>query len=181
MVTMTPVLPAERTDAQLITAARAEPAAFAGVFDRHYEAIHGFLRARVGASLADELAPETFLQALRSVRRYDSSYPDARPWLYAIATNLVGRHRRAEARRLRAYARVELPDAAPGAPADLAPALAAALAALPTADRDALLLVAWGELTYEEAARALGVPIGTVRSRIHRARTRIRAALEASR
>lgn len=179
MTTMSPVPPAQRTDAELIDEAGRDPAAFAAVFDRHYVAIHGFLRARVGEGLADELASETFLQALRAIRRYDRSYPDARPWLFAIATNLIGRHRRAEGRRLRAYSRVELPGAAARDPRreEIAPALAAALEALPHADRDALLLVAWGELTYEEAARAAGVPVGTLRSRIHRARGRLQATL----
>ncbi|MCW2967396.1 MAG: polymerase ECF-subfamily sigma factor [Solirubrobacteraceae bacterium] len=177
MVTMTPVLAAQRTDAELIADSVAEPAAFAAVFDRHYAAIHGFLAARVGASLADELASETFLRALRGARRYDRAYPDARPWLYAIATNLVAGHRRAEARRLRAYARVGPPDEIHRDPSGFPPELAGALAELPAADRDALLLVAWAELSYEEAARAAGVPVGTVRSRIHRARRRLRAAL----
>jgi RNA polymerase sigma-70 factor (ECF subfamily) len=55
--------------------------------------------------------------------------------------------------------------------------LAAALARLPAAYRNALLLVAWGDLTYEQAATSLGVPVGTVRSRISRARARLRQAL----
>lgn len=179
MTTMSPVPPVQRTDAELIDEARRDPAAFAAVFDRHYGAIHSFLRARVDEALADELASETFLQALRAIRRYDLSFPGARPWLYAIATNLLGRHRRAEGRRLRAYSRVELPSATARDPRreEIAPALAAALEALPHADRDALLLVAWGELTYEEAARAADVPVGTLRSRIHRARARLQATL----
>jgi RNA polymerase sigma factor (sigma-70 family) len=178
MVTMAPVIGAQQTDADVIAAAVRDPAAFAELFDRHYASIHGFLRARVGEGLADELASETFLQALRSVRRYDRTFADARPWLFAIATNLVGRHRRSEGRRLRAYARVELPPPTDGPSGEaLAPALAAALQALAPADRDALLLVAWGELTYEEAARAAGIPIGTLRSRIHRARSQLRKLL----
>jgi RNA polymerase sigma-70 factor (ECF subfamily) len=178
MVPMSVVPRADPTDADLIAEAVRDPAAFATVFDRHYADIHGFLRARVGEGLADELASETFLQALRAAGRYDNAYPDARPWLYGIASNLVGRQRRAEARRLRAYRRVEIPQPASDHAGDaLAPALVAALEALPEADRDALLLVAWGELSYEEAARAEDVPIGTLRSRIHRARRRLRAAL----
>lgn len=56
--------------------------------------------------------------------------------------------------------------------------LAAVLADLPRRDRDALLLLAWGGLGYQEIARALGVPVGTVRSRLHRARSRLRSALD---
>jgi RNA polymerase sigma-70 factor (ECF subfamily) len=181
MVTMSPVAGAQPTDAELIVDARSRPAAFAAVFDRHYDAIHGFLQARVGRSLADDLASETFLQALRGLRRYDLAYPSARPWLYAIAGNLISHQRRAEERRLRAFAQMELPAAVADEWGEgLSPALASALAGLPAADRDALLLIAWGELTYEEAARALGVPVGTVRSRVHRARRRLRAALGAT-
>jgi RNA polymerase sigma-70 factor (ECF subfamily) len=168
----------ERTDAELIAAAVIDRAAFAEVFDRHYDEIHRFLRARVGEALADELASETFLQALRAVGRYDAGYPDARPWLYGIASNLVGRQRRAETRRLRAYRLIEISDVVVDTPAAaVAPMLVAALESLPEAERDALLLVAWGELSYEEAARAADVPIGTLRSRIHRARERLHEAL----
>ncbi|MGW5473333.1 RNA polymerase sigma factor, partial [Streptomyces chartreusis] len=58
--------------------------------------------------------------------------------------------------------------------------LSAALAALPARHRDVLLLVAWGDLSYEEAAQALGVPVGTVRSRLNRARSKLREALGGS-
>jgi len=58
--------------------------------------------------------------------------------------------------------------------------LAGALAALPARHRDVLLLIAWGDLDYAEAAEALGVPVGTVRSRLHRARTKLRQALGGS-
>jgi RNA polymerase sigma-70 factor (ECF subfamily) len=129
---------------------------------------------------------EVFLTAFRQRHRYLPSQPDARPWLYGIATNLIGRHRRAEVRMYRALARtgadpvtepftdeVEARVTAAGT----ARPLAAALARLPAAHRNALLLVAWGDLTYEQAATSLGVPVGTVRSRISRARARLRQAL----
>ena len=64
--------------------------------------------------------------------------------------------------------------------AQLGPRLAVALASLDASDRDVLLLAAWAELTYDEIAHATGVPVGTVRSRLHRARTRLRAHLESS-
>lgn len=179
--------PADATDAQAIAASLLDPPAFEAIFERHFAPIHRFLRARVGAQLAEELAAETFVQAFGSRGRYDRAFPDARPWLFAIASNLVRSQRRAEARRLRAYSRVDLRDEAPGDEdaaasrldaARRGPAVARALAALPDADRDTLLLVAWGDLTYEDAARALEVPVGTVRSRLHRARAAVRAALE---
>ncbi|WP_308168441.1 sigma-70 family RNA polymerase sigma factor [Nonomuraea sp. NEAU-A123] len=103
---------------------------------------------------------------------------------YGIASNLISRHHRAEVRQYRALARAGVEESSEdhadriaGSLADR-PWLAAALAKLPAAERDVLLLVAWAELTSEEAGKALGVAAGTVRSRLHRARTKIRAALD---
>ena len=173
------------SDAEVIARSRLEPAAFEAVFDRHYDAIHGYLRRRLDAPIAEELAAETFAHALRGVSRYDDQRPDALPWLYGIAANLARRHRRTEVRRLKAYARTgrdPLHDEHADAPARLdaaaaGPRLAAALAALKHDDRETLLLFAWAELSYEEIARALRVPVGTVRSRLHRARRALRGHL----
>lgn len=77
------------TDAQAIVASLRDPHAFEAIFERHFPPIHRFLRARVGAQLAEELASETFVQAFGSRGRYDPVHPDARPWLFAIASNLV--------------------------------------------------------------------------------------------
>jgi RNA polymerase sigma factor (sigma-70 family) len=174
------------SDANVIARARREPAAFAAIFDRHYDAIHGYLRRRLDAPIAEELAAETFARALRGLKRYDDARPDALPWLYGIAANLARRHRRTELRRLRAYARTgrdPLQDEHADAPARLdaaaaGPRLAAALAELRADDRETLLLFAWAELSYEEIARALDVPVGTVRSRLHRSRRTLRGHLE---
>ena len=127
-----------------------------------------------------------FLAAFAKRDRYDLSRADARPWLYGIATNLVGQHRRDEVRqyRIRQAAAPE-PEAAGHADrvaADITAQatralLGAALAALSAGDRDVLLLIAWEQLTYEEVSRALAIPVGTVRSRLHRARTKVREAL----
>ncbi|MCW3014215.1 MAG: polymerase, sigma-24 subunit, subfamily [Solirubrobacterales bacterium] len=175
-----------RTDADAILASVHDPYAFAPVFDRHFTAIHRYLAARLGSDVADELVAEVFERAFDARGRYDPAYPDAGPWLYGIATNLVHRRRRDERRRLAAYARLDR-DATEPSPAQvvaeradasaLAPAVAGALKALKRGDRDALLLVALADLSYEETARVLDVPVGTVRSRLHRARTTVRAAL----
>jgi RNA polymerase sigma-70 factor (ECF subfamily) len=174
-------------DAELIAASLRNPQAFAGVFDRYYAAVAGFLRRRLERSLADQLAAETFMQAFDGRGRYDLSRADARPWLFGIASHLLARHRRDEERRLRAFARAgrllggeqgfddvdgRLDAAAAG------PVLAAALASLGAGDREVLLLYAWGDLSYEEISVALRLPVGTVRSRLHRARERVRRELE---
>ena len=179
----------EGSDAALIAASLDSPLAFAGVFDRHYDFVHRYLGRRVGLDIADDLASETFMTAFRVRARYDHARPDARPWLLGIATNLVRHHRRAEVRRLRAYERLEVEHTAGideemvAARADAAaakPQIARALARIPDGDRDALLLHAWADLTYAEIALALEIPIGTVRSRIHRARQRLRELLDSS-
>lgn len=156
---------------------------FAAVFDRHYNTVHRYLARRVGPDLADDLAAETFTTAFDVRGRYDTAHPDALPWLFGIATNILRHHRRGEARRLRAYARLDRPadadDGFVGIEARLdaeraGPAIAEALMRLSAGERDALLLFAWADLRYEEIAMALRVPIGTVRSRLHRARRRVR-------
>jgi RNA polymerase sigma-70 factor (ECF subfamily) len=181
------------SDASVIERSRDEPEAFAALFDRHADAVHRYVARRLGGEVADDLVAETFTTAFQQRHRYDPARgagADARPWLFGIATNLVGRHRRAEARRFKAMARVPaladhdepLADRAAdrvGARA-VRRELAAALAALPARHRDVLLLVAWGDLGYEEAAQALGIPVGTVRSRLHRARSKLREALGGS-
>jgi RNA polymerase sigma-70 factor, ECF subfamily len=173
-------------DAAVIESSWLEPERFAVLFDRHAPHIHRYLARRAGRQVADDLVAETFLTAFAKRDRYDLGYSDARPWLYGIATNLVGQHRRGEARQYRimqrAVAEPEVPDhadrVAAGVTAQATRALLdAALAALPAGDRDVLLLIAWEQLTYQEVSRALAIPAGTVRSRLHRARTKVRQVL----
>jgi RNA polymerase sigma factor (sigma-70 family) len=170
-------------DAEIIAASRREPNVFALIFDRHYDAISSYLGRRVDRGLADELASETFVRAFDGRDAYDAAHLDARPWLYGIATNLVHKHQRAEERRRRAYSRAVESDKTGGgldgvdARVDalaLGPAVAAALARLQPADRDTLLLLALTGLDYEGIAIATDVPVGTVRSRLHRARRHMR-------
>jgi RNA polymerase sigma factor (sigma-70 family) len=176
----------ESTDAALIECSRREPERFAEIFDRYYAEIHGYVSRRLGRSLADDLASETFLIGFGRRQRYDVAYQDARPWLYGIASNLIARHRRSELRQYRALARAGVARHA-DSPSEgallrldaqaLRGRLAAALADISPRDREVLLLVAWAQLTCEEAARALGIPAGTARSRLHRSRIKVRAAL----
>ncbi|GAA2845100.1 RNA polymerase sigma factor [Streptosporangium fragile] len=175
----------ETDDAELIRRSRDDPEQFAVLFDRYVHQIHHYVARRLGTQAADDITAETFLAAFRRRDSYDLARPLARPWLYGIATTLVARHRRGEERFLRALSRTgvdPLPEPMADAVVDRVAAqeerrLAKALAGLSRGDRDVLLLIAWGDLSYEEAAQALGVPVGTVRSRLHRARKKARAAL----
>ena len=187
MATVTPGLAARQaSDAVIIQQSWLESERFAAIFDRYYAQIHDYAARRLGQSLADDVAAEAFLIAFARRQRYDISRPDARPWLYGIASNLIARHNRAEVRWYRALARtgvaqadeadVERADARVDAQSQRR-LLASALAQVRDADREVLLLVAWAGLTSGEAGEALGIPAGTARSRLHRARKQVRAVL----
>jgi RNA polymerase sigma-70 factor (ECF subfamily) len=172
------------SDGELMVASVEDPARFGAIFDRHAATLQRFLVRRIGADAADGLLGEVFRIAFERRDRFDAAHASARPWLYGIASNLLLKHRRAEARQLRATARIAAEQATAHGAAEglvearvLFPTLAEALEALPEGERDALLLYAWEELAYEEIASALDVPVGTVRSRIHRARKALRELL----
>jgi RNA polymerase sigma factor (sigma-70 family) len=189
---MEPRMP-EPDDAAIIERSVRDPEAFAALYDRHAAALHRYVARRLGQGVADDVVADTFLTAFRKRARYDpNAARDARPWLYGIAANLIGKHTRSEVRMLRAYARTgadpvltQQETAADDAFSRVEGAagqrdLARALATLAKGDRDVLLMIAWADLSYAEVAAALGIPVGTVRSRLNRARTRIRAALGGS-
>jgi RNA polymerase sigma factor (sigma-70 family) len=159
-----------------IAASQAAPQRFHAVVDRHFDAIAAFLSRRVGPDAAQDLAQETFIAAFRARARFDTRFESARPWLFGIAARAVASHRREERRQLELYRRAAAgprPLAAVDPGSSLDPELFAGLRALARRDRDALLLHVWGELSYEETAAALDVPVGTVRSRINRARRKL--------
>jgi RNA polymerase sigma factor (sigma-70 family) len=177
--------PGDGDDAALIARSLHAPECFGMLFDRHAPAIGRYVARRLGPDAADDLVAETFLAAFRRRGRYDLAYGDARPWLYGIATRLIGRHRREEVRFFRAIARTGVDPAAEPVADEVTDRVAAqaarrelatALARLSQDQRDVLLLVASG-LAYEETALALGVPAGTVSSRLVRARRKVREAL----
>ena len=170
------------SDRDVIDSSIERPERFEAVFDRHATAIYRYLRRRVGVALAEELTAETFARAFGARHQFDRRGESALPWLYGIATNLLRMHRRAEERRLRAYARAADNGSRPSPSSDadrrldamsLGPALAEALASLPAGQREVLLLHAWSELSHEGIAAALEISAGTVRSRLHRARSRM--------
>ncbi|HEV3225218.1 MAG TPA: RNA polymerase sigma factor, partial [Acidimicrobiales bacterium] len=154
------------------------------IFDRHATVLHRYLVRRLGPDEADGMVGEIFRIAFEKRHTYDLDRSTARPWLYGIATNLVAKHRRGEARRLHAVARLatervtasDLAERVSGAvdASDLWLRVAGAVTSLPEPERDALVLHVWEGLPYDDVADALGIPIGTVRSRLHRARQRIR-------
>ena len=175
-----------QTDATVIGQSLADPERFATIFERYFSQIRQYLARRVGTKIADDLAAEVFVVAFAERQRYDLARDCARPWLYGIATNLAGSHRRREERYYRALARADARQITPSDEDVIAervsasaagPALASALAALDHGDRDALLLVALADLSYAEVAESLGIPYGTVCSRLSRARRRLRESL----
>jgi RNA polymerase sigma factor (sigma-70 family) len=150
-----------------------DPADFRALFEARFSDVHRYLAHRLGdAGAAEDLAAETFLRAYRARGRFRAG--NARAWLFTIATNLLRDEARGRGAREAALARV--PGERAAAPPDFElpdPELAAALATLRPEEREALLLYAWADLSYEEIARATGVAIGTVRSRLARARAQL--------
>ena len=179
----------ETTDAHLVTG---PPELFGALFERYADWLYGYCARRVGRQLAEDLVAETFLIAFSHRHRYDTTADNARPWLSGIITNLLRNHRRAEVRALRAIARTGADPLGGAAQIEDAfadrvdrrmdaraatRAVARALASMPSDQRDALLLQVWAGMDYPELVVALGVPPGTLRSRLHRARSRLRKAV----
>ncbi|TMR01252.1 RNA polymerase sigma factor [Actinomadura soli] len=175
-----------RQDSELIAESLSRPEVFGELFDRYFKVLSRYAVRRLGVEAAEDVVGETFLVAFSRRQHYDLSYDDARPWLFGIVTKLIARHRRTEAARYRALERSPAERDVAG-PADRVAAevtakaagslLARALGELARRDRDVLLLVAWGDLTYAEVAQALDISVGTVGSRLNRARRRVREFL----
>ena len=173
-------------DATVIRDSMSDPERFAILVRRHAPAIQRYVTRRIGREAAEDVVAETFLIAFRQRGYYTDDGRDCLPWLYGIATRLAHRHWRGETRQLNLLARTGIDpvtepftdrvDAEVTANAAKA-RLAAAVARLPASQRDALLLLVWADLSYDQIARATGVPMGTVQSRISRARRRLRKQL----
>lgn len=173
-------------DAEALPASHTEAEFFAALYDRHAAQLYRYAYQRVGEQTAEDLVADTFLAAFQGRERYDPSRADARPWLFGILTRKLARHYRAEKARYRAFAR-SAPETVAESPDDRVAArvsatavraeLAAALGRLSAGDRDVLLLVAWCDFSYDEVAAALDIPLGTVRSRLNRARRKVRDTL----
>jgi RNA polymerase sigma factor (sigma-70 family) len=175
------------TDAGLLARSAEQPELFGVVFDRHFATIHRFLERRAGREAADELAADVFRIAFERRAAFRPEHESALPWLYGLATRLLLKHWRRERRHLRAVARLAVVEPAAAGFDDLDDRLTAraararlleAVAGLHPRDRAVVLLVAWEGLSYDEVAVALDIPLGTVRSRLNRARLSLRELLD---
>jgi RNA polymerase sigma factor (sigma-70 family) len=175
------------SDAELIVASRDDPSRFADIFRRHYRAVYTYAVRAAGVAVGEDIAAEVFVRAFAARRRFDPMYRSARPWLLGIAVHLVADHYRRSERHRRAVNRVT-PSVSGSATFedDVAGRLDAAAAVGPVdrllgrlrpEERDVVGLFALAELSYEEIADALGIPIGTVKSRLHRGRVALRNLL----
>jgi RNA polymerase sigma-70 factor (ECF subfamily) len=159
------------------------------LFEEHYDDIASYLTRRlVDRATAEDIAQTTFLEAYDRQATFDPRRGTPRGWLFGIASNLMRRHFRTERRRLEAYARAASRQVSPPdgwdelynrVDADAsAGAIASALATLSLRDYEVVSLHCWAELSHDEIATALGIPTGTVKSRLNRARRRLRTALD---
>ncbi len=176
--------PARLSDAEVMVRARVNPEWFAEVYKRHHAVVRRFLGRRVAPDTADDIAAETFARAFATLDRYSPTFVSARPWLFGIASNLLRQHFRSGRRARSAHALLAglVPAVADpsttavervDAERDARP-LQCQVAALPEREHVVLKLRVDHHLTYTEIAEALGIPIGTVRSRLARARVRVK-------
>jgi RNA polymerase sigma factor (sigma-70 family) len=170
-------------DAAVVRASLEQPEQFEAVFEQHHQAIWRYLARLGGRERADELAGEVFLVAFTRRGSYDPQLGSVRSWLYGIASNLLHTRLRSDGRRRRAFERAASQQVAAVSPEGIDVALLSrerleavlrALARLSTADREIILLVAWEHLSYEEVAAVMNLELGTVRSRLARARGRLK-------
>ena len=175
-------------DSEIISASTGRPAAFAELYERHAAAVHRYAARRTDSGVADDIMSETFLVAFERRVTYDMAFDSALPWLLGIATTLIHKRSRLEARAWRGMLaehqaasvsvdQVERLGVRVDAEASVR-RITSALKRMRAGDRDVLLLYAWEDLTYEQIALALNIPVGTVRSRLNRTRRSLRVALD---
>lgn len=178
------------TDAALIGHSLVDPEWFSLIVERHATSVFRYLTSRVDRSASEDLLADVFEAAFRARQRYDTRHDDALPWLLGIATNVLRHHWRSETRYASMMRRVTQLHGRSPEPSEAVDTVAAraelldqmqnvrrALAALGDKHREVLLLPAGLELSYDDIARALGIRVGTVRSRLSRARRKLRELL----
>ncbi|RSN64094.1 RNA polymerase subunit sigma-70 [Actinomadura sp. WAC 06369] len=174
-------------DAELVARFRRDPDAFTAVYDRYFPEVYRYAVGRLDVQTGEDIAAETFCVAFAQRDRFDPGRGGLRPWLFGIATNLMARHRRKEARHYRALMRTDAASSVEGHEARVVTSLAArrlqprllkALTGLNQGERDVVLLIAVGQLSHEEVAQTLGIAAGTVRSRLSRARAKFQKTID---
>jgi len=166
------------TDAELLRRSISQPEVFGELYSRHGLVVRRYVVSRVGVASGEDLASEVFIRAFRGRAKCRAENDNALPWLLGVANHVISDHRRVEQRRLAALElSARQKEVAAGPDVGLEPELVRALRRLAATDRDTLLLMVWGELSRDEVAAALEVPVGTVDSRISRARKRLAAEL----
>ena len=172
-------------DAEVRPAFATDAGRFAALYDRYGPVLYRYACQRVGEQVAEDVVADTFLAAFQGRGSYDPRRAEVRPWLFGIMTRKLARYYRAEKARYRAVERAGAEPVQDGSADEIAARvtagavraeLARALGRLSVGDRDVLLLIAWCDFSYEEVAAALGIPLGTVRSRLNRARRLVRGA-----
>jgi RNA polymerase sigma factor (sigma-70 family) len=172
------------SDAELISwSLSGDGEAFVEMVDRHEAAVWAYLVRRAGRQAAEDLLGEVWAAAFASRRRYDRSFPGARPWLFGIALNTLRRHWRSRTVEDPTADLSNLPAASDPWPVEDdriegERLLRRVLSTLPPDEREVLFLVVWEQESVADAARALRVPAGTARRYLHQARLAIRAAPE---
>lgn len=175
---------ADKTDSDIIAASTNDPELFALIFDRHHVSIFRYLARRLGVTSGEDTTSEVFARAYENRSKFDLNRESARPWLFGIAKNVLRNEQRRRAiDRSRTVAELhqEVPDHAdPVAWAVDAQqfvtesGLSKTIAGLHEGIREVLFLYAFGELSYREIAETLDIPLGTVQSRLGRARAALR-------
>lgn len=181
--------PDRRSDADLwAMVGKDDPSAFGELFERHTDAVYNHCFRRTGSwSTAEDLTSAVFLDAWRRRHEVEITTESLLPWLLAVANNDVRNQQRALWRRRRLVAKLPAAVVAPD-PADEAAErvdderamqrILTVFRKLTADEQDVLALCVWAELSYADAAVALGVPVGTVRSRLARARQQLRKLTE---
>lgn len=165
-------------DVRALRRSQREPDAFDALFLRHHAAVRRYLHARLAQpAVAEDLAAETFARAFAARHDFKDRGHGARAWLFQIAINLLRDEHRKAGRALRT---LHQPATAPAPELPTDPELGAQLRTLPRTQLEVLLLHAWADLTYEEIADVLQVRVGTVRSRLNRARAHMQRELPAA-
>jgi len=180
----------EVSDSHLIVESLTDPGCFGVIFERHFPAVFGFVGASTAEDMAEDIASEVFVRAFRQRDRYKPEYKSAKPWLFGIAANLIADHYRSQARQNRAYRRVFARDGGDAGFEDdasdridaeaVSQLLHKALGSLRSQERAVVTLFVLENMSYTEIAAALEIPVGTVRSRLSRARLRLRNLIEVS-